>query len=90
MSTPRPRDAKTPKGGASKSSRLNLRVENHARQKLLTHCVMTGEKPGKLVSSWIDAYCKKWALPADLSSRGKSVDRQESTEEVKVPSATAA
>jgi hypothetical protein len=90
MSTPRRKNATTLERKAQPLQRLNVRVEADAYKRLMVHCLMTGEQPGKIVNAWIDTYCKEWKLPASNHGSVKSEDRTSEAESISLAMETAA
>jgi hypothetical protein len=72
------------------NQRLNVRIDPAAYQRLMVHCVMSGQQPGKYLESLIDAHCKRWSMPGDLTARATGKVSDASKGEMSQVDATAA
>jgi hypothetical protein len=64
--------------GDAAAKRLNVRVTTEAHERLMIHALKARVSPGDLVTELIEAGCRKWAMPADLTARTGRNDRPES------------
>jgi hypothetical protein len=63
----------------AESQRLNVRIDPDAYRRLMIHCVMSGQQPGKYIESLINSHCREWRVQAIRSAQATSDDRLDLT-----------
>ncbi len=72
------------------TQRLNVRLDPDAHKRLMVHCVMSGQAPGKYLARLINDHCREWRVQGIGPGRSKEEDRPESAGGVKSPATSAA
>jgi hypothetical protein len=51
--------------GDVEAQRLNVRLDPAAYQRLMIHCVMSGQQPGRYIESLINTHCRLWKVQSN-------------------------